>query len=290
MDYRVRHRTVYRYRQSVSASCHLSHLIPRAAPGQAVDDVAVTITPPPAQRRRAEDFFGNTAEWFTVDQPHATLDIVAESRVRVAAPSPIDPDASPRWESIGAVLERATDAMTSDAVQYVFDSPLTGAAPMAAAYARASFTPGRPVLAGAFDLMTRIHKEFRYDTTVTSVSTPVARVFEMRAGVCQDFAHVGIACLRALGLPARYVSGYLLTQPPPGKPRLLGADASHAWFSVWVPGTGWVDLDPTNGIRPGEGHVTLAWGRDYSDVAPIGGIVTGGSDHVVEVGVDVVPV
>ena len=137
--------------------------------------------------------------------------------------------------------------------------------------------------------MGRVHADFRYDTTVTDASTPIDRVFEIRAGVCQDLAHVGIASLRALGLPARYVSGYLLTQPPPGRPRLLGADASHAWFSVYAPPFGWVDLDPTNNLLPGDEHITLAWGRDYADVAPINGIVTGGGDHVIEVGVDVLP-
>jgi transglutaminase-like putative cysteine protease len=139
------------------------------------------------------------------------------------------------------------------------------------------------------DVMSRIHADFRYDSTVTDATTPVDRVFEMRAGVCQDFAHVAIAAMRSLGLPARYVSGYLLTEPPPGKERLIGADASHAWFSVWAPPFGWVDLDPTNDTIPGEGHITVAWGRDYGDVAPINGIVTGGGDHLIEVGVDVIP-
>ncbi len=158
-----------------------------------------------------------------------------------------------------------------------------------ASYALESFTPERPLLEGAVELMRRIHKEFRYDTTVTDTSTPVDKVFEIRAGVCQDLAHVAIAAMRSIGLPARYVSGYLLTQPPPGKPRLLGADASHAWFSVYAPPFGWVDLDPTNDIPAGEGHVTAAWGRDYGDVAPVGGIILGGHDHVIEVGVDVIP-
>ena len=155
---------------------------------------------------------------------------------------------------------------------------------------RAAAEARRMIADGAIDLMHRIHGDFRYDTTVTDATTPVGRVFEMRSGVCQDLAHMGTAALRALGLPGRYVSGYLRTKPPPGKPRLLGADASHAWFSVWAPPFGWVDLDPTNDMRAGEGHVTVAWGRDYGDVAPINGIVTGGGDHIVEVGVDVVPV
>ncbi|MEJ1968543.1 MAG: transglutaminase family protein [Rhizomicrobium sp.] len=182
------------------------------------------------------------------------------------------------------------DGTARDAIQFLFDSPLTAARTDIAGYARASFPHARPILAGALDLMHRIHKDFQYDTTVTDASTPVDRVFEIRSGVCQDLAHVGIACLRSLGLAGRYVSGYLLTKPPPGQKRLLGADASHAWFAVWAPPFGWIDLDPTNDMRCGDGHVTVAWGRDYSDIAPLNGIVTGGGDHMIEVGVDVVPV
>jgi transglutaminase-like putative cysteine protease len=290
MDYQVRHRTVYRYLQSVSMSCHLAHLLPRATPNQVVHRAELRLSPAPARRERRLDFFGNVAEWLYVEQPHATLEIEAESNVRVLAPKTFDAASQARWESVAEILERTTDAAGRDAIQYAFDSPLTASGKEAVAYAKPSFPADRPLLEAAMELMARIHADFRYDNTVTNVTTPVSRVFQMRAGVCQDFAHVGIACLRALGLPARYVSGYLLTQPPPGQQRLVGADASHAWFSVWAPGFGWVDLDPTNAVRPAEGHVTVAWGRDYSDVAPIGGIVTGGSDHVVEVGVDVVPV
>ena len=194
------------------------------------------------------------------------------------------------WEEVRSLLEQASDAETRDTVQYLFDTPLTVSSAAIADYAVQSFPRGEPVLKGAFDLMGRIYRDFRYDTTVTDATTPVERVFEIRSGVCQDLAHVGIACLKSLGLPGRYVSGYLLTEPPPGQPRLLGADASHAWFAVWAPPFGWVDLDPTNDMRPGEGHVTVAWGRDYTDVPPINGVVAGGGGHVVEVGVDVVPV
>jgi transglutaminase-like putative cysteine protease len=158
-----------------------------------------------------------------------------------------------------------------------------------AGYAAKSFPPGQKLLAGAIDLMNRIHADFRYDTSVTDATTPVDRVFEIRAGVCQDLAHVGIAAMRSLGLPARYVSGYLLTEPPPGMPRMLGADASHAWFSVWAPPLGWIDLDPTNNVMVGEGHVTVGHGRDYADVSPLSGIILGGHDHIIEVGVDVIP-
>ncbi|HWM62310.1 MAG TPA: transglutaminase family protein, partial [Rhizomicrobium sp.] len=228
--------------------------------------------------------------WFSIDQPHTHLEVLAESRVTVdAAPERISRD-SLAWEDARARLENPQSDDERDVAQYLFDSPLTKFHSDIAAYGSVSFPPRRPLLAGAMELMNRIHKDFRYDTTVTDVTTPVDRVFEIRAGVCQDLAHVGITAMRAVGLPARYVSGYLLTAPPPGKPRLLGADASHAWFSVWAPPFGWVDLDPTNDLVVGESHVTASWGRDYGDVAPVAGIILGGHDHVVEVGVDVIPV
>jgi transglutaminase-like putative cysteine protease len=189
-----------------------------------------------------------------------------------------------------ALLERAGNADACDAVQFTFNSPLTAFSSGVDTYASASLQKSRPLLECVTELTSRIHSDFRYDTTVTDATTPVDRVFEIRAGVCQDLAHVGIACLRSLGLAARYVSGYLLTFPPPGQALLVGADASHAWFSAWIPPYGWVDFDPTNNMRPGEGHVTVGWGRDYGDVAPLNGIVTGGGEHVVEVGVDVAPI
>lgn len=290
MEYRVRHRTTYRYLQDVSHSCHLAHLIPRETAAQHVRSAKVILSPEPARKHRRQDFFGNAVEWFALDQPHSVLDVLSESRVIVAAPRPAGADASEPWEKVREKLELAVDEGTRDAVQYIFDSPLTGYRSGVTAYAKESFTKGRPVLAAATELMSRIHRDFHYDTTVTDATTTVDRVFEIRAGVCQDLAHVGIACLRSLGLAARYVSGYLLTQPPPGRPRLIGADASHAWFSVWAPPYGWIDLDPTNNVRPGESHVTVGWGRDYGDVAPINGVVTGGGDHVVDVSVDVMPV
>ncbi|BBK33669.1 hypothetical protein STHU_43030 [Allostella humosa] len=289
MEYRVRHRTTYRYLQPVAQSQHLLHLIPRPTARQRVDESTVTVDPPPTRRTRRLDAFGNIAEWLTLEDPHTTLEIMAESRVAEAAFPPPDPAATWPWERVRGALEAPVDPEAMAAVDFLFDSPLVNPAGDLSVYARPSFPAGRPVLAGAIDLMARIHADFRYDTTVTDATTPVDRVFEIRAGVCQDLAHVGIACLRALGLPARYVSGYLLTMPPPGMPRLVGADASHAWFAVWCPPIGWVDLDPTNDVLPGVGHVTLAWGRDYGDVAPINGVVVGGRDHTIEVGVDVAP-
>jgi len=290
MEYFVRHRTTYRYLQDVSHSWHLAHLRPRITPLQAVHDSSITLSLEPASRVAREDYFQNPTELFSIDRPHTHLEVLAESRVTVKpAPARAARDSVP-WEEARARLENPQGPEERDAVQYLFDSPMTKFESDIGAYGAVSFPPHRPILAGAIELMNRIHKDFRYDTTVTDVSTPVDRVFEIRAGVCQDLAHVAIAAMHAMGLPARYISGYLLTEPPPGKPRLLGADASHAWFSVWAPPFGWVDLDPTNNILVGESHVTSSWGRDYGDVAPVAGIILGGHDHVVEVGVDVIPV
>jgi transglutaminase-like putative cysteine protease len=289
-EYLVRHRTTYRYMQDVSHSWHLAHLKLRDTPLQAVHDSAITLSLDTASRVGREDYFGNPTELFSIDQPHTQLDVLAESHVRVEPrPERASRDSLPH-EDVRKLLEAPSVDDARDAVQFLFDSPLTRFTGDIAAYGIVSFPPGRPLLAGAIELMNRIHKDFRYDTTVTDATTPVDRVFEIRAGVCQDLAHAGIAAMRSIGLPARYVSGYLLTQPPPGQPRLLGADASHAWFSVWAPPHGWVDLDPTNNVLVGESHVTAAWGRDYGDVAPVAGIILGGHDHVVDVGVDVIPV
>ncbi|HWA70303.1 MAG TPA: transglutaminase family protein [Rhizomicrobium sp.] len=289
-EYFVRHRTTYRYLQDVSHSWHLAHLRLRSTPVQTVHDSQIKLSLEPASHEARNDYFDNPCEWFSIDVVHTQLDVVAESRLRVdPAPQRASRD-SRSWEEVRTLLESPDDEEERDAVQFLFDSPLTRFKSNIAGYAAISFPPRRPVLAGAIELMNRIHGDFRYDTSVTDATTEVDRVFEIRAGVCQDLAHVGIACMRSIGLPARYVSGYLLTQPPPGQARLLGADASHAWFSVWAPPFGWVDLDPTNDVLVGETHVTSSWGRDYGDVAPVAGIILGGHDHVVDVGVDVIPV
>jgi transglutaminase-like putative cysteine protease len=288
MEYTVRHRTTYRYAQDVSYSHHLVHLAPRETATQRVTAFDLTVSPGSAQRTHRNDYFDNPTEWLALKEAHSMLEIIAQSRVTVIDRPEHDAEASEPWENVRARLE-TNDLSGYDVVQYVFDSTLTVFTVDLGTYAAKSFTPGRPILAAAMELMSRIHEDFRYDSTVTDTTTSVDRIFEMRAGVCQDFAHVGIAAMRSLGLPARYVSGYLLTEPPPGKERLIGADASHAWFSIWAPPFGWVDLDPTNNVIPGEGHITISWGRDYADVAPINGVVTGGGDHLVEVGVDVVP-
>lgn len=289
MIFEVSHRTTFRYSQSVSISHHLLHLSPRACLNQICRRHSLMIEPPPTIMKEATDFFGNPTAYLTIEEAHDELSIVARSSVEVMPPPARAPEATSSWESVTGMLDRTTDRDLLYAYQFVFNSPFTRSSDAVADFARDSFPPGRPVLAGAIDLMNRIHAEFSYEGGVTDVHTPVDIVLAQRRGVCQDFAHLLISSLRSLGIPARYVSGYLLTRPPEGKPRLVGADASHAWVSVWVPTTGWVDLDPTNNLLPAEQHITVAWGRDYGDVSPINGIVIGGGSHEVDVAVDVVP-
>jgi transglutaminase-like putative cysteine protease len=290
MQYTVRHRTTYEYAQEVAYSRLIAHLVPRATARQRPTAYDVNVTPAPLERSQRTDYFGNTTSWFTIDEPHEKLEILAESEVEVAPAPQLDPDGSADWESVRTGFEFPVDPQTREVVQYVFDTPLTATNAQVVAYAERSFRHGRSLLACATELNSRIHADFTYDGDATDTRTTVERVFELRAGVCQDLAHVGVAAVRALGLAARYVSGYLLTQPPPGRERMIGADASHAWFSVWIPPFGWVDFDPTNDMLPSGGHITIGWGRDYGDVAPVHGIITGGSEHEVEVAVDVLPV
>jgi transglutaminase-like putative cysteine protease len=287
--YTVRHRTTYRYRQDVAYSRLVAHIVPRATPHQRPLNFSVRVLPQPVERIERTDYFGNAADWFTIDEPHEVLDILAESQVRVDAARELDAAAAPAWEAVRKTFEFPAQPTAFEALQYTFDTPLTAGNAQVVAYAQRSFPRGRSLLACALDLNARIHADFRYDKDATDTRTTVERVFELRAGVCQDLAHAGLAAVRAMGLAARYVSGYLLTYPPPGRERLIGADASHAWFAVWIPPYGWVDFDPTNNVVPGDEHITLAWGRDYGDVAPIHGIITGGSEHEVEVAVDVTP-
>jgi transglutaminase-like putative cysteine protease len=224
-----------------------------------------------------------------VQQPHDELAMSTVSMVETSTPVTPAAAGTPPWETVARRLVAPDGPAELAASQFVFVSPLISVSPEAMAYARASFPPGTPVLAGGLDLVRRIFTEFSYDKSATTVDTAVEQVLIDRKGVCQDFAHVAISCLRSLGLAARYVSGYLETSPPPGKPRLVGADASHAWISLFVPGEGWVDLDPTNNLIAGESHVTVAWGRDYGDVTPVKGVVMGGGVHSLSVTVDVAP-
>jgi transglutaminase-like putative cysteine protease len=287
--YTVRHRTTYTYGSDVAYSRLLAHVVPRATDRQRLLGSAITVEPAPVRRFERADYFGNTASWFVIDEPHETLEVLAESHVAVEPVAVYAAGASAPWEDVRASFEPPVPPELFDVVQFTFDTPLTETDRTVVTYARESFSRGRPLFECVLEVNTRIHHDFAFDKEATDTHTTVRDAFELRAGVCQDLAHVGIACVRSMGLAARYVSGYLLTQPPPGRERLIGADASHAWFSVWIPPFGWIDFDPTNDMLPSSEHITVAWGREYGDVTPVHGIITGGSEHEVDVAVDVIP-
>jgi transglutaminase-like putative cysteine protease len=289
MIYHVLHTTTYSYSEPVSLCHNLAHLMPRACPRQATRQSQLLIDPLPAVTAERLDFFGNPMTFFTIQEPHRRLTVTAMHQMQVLPSAVPDPVQTPPWGAVRELLANDRTPEGLDACQFVFDSPYVTADADLADYAAPSFGADRPVLDAVLDLTQRIHEDFRYDPDATSVTTPLSEVLAARRGVCQDFAHLQIGCLRALGLPARYVSGYLLTAPPPGQERLVGADASHAWLSVYCPGIGWVDVDPTNNVVPSDQHVVLAWGRDYDDVSPIKGVILGGGQHAVAVSVDVVP-
>jgi transglutaminase-like putative cysteine protease len=289
MIYKIVHRTTFKYRYPVSFGNHLAHLMLRPALPNQLARSALYIKPQPITCDERIDYFGNRVFFFAIRDSHNSLIVEARSDVTLDIP-PAWPETSMPWEDVARSLPTDYTSAGLGAYQFTFESPRIRIRPEFAAYALESFTPKRPMLEALLDLTTRIHRDFRFDSKVTNVRTPPEDVFRKRRGVCQDFAHVQIACLRSLNLPARYVSGYLRTYPPPGRPRLVGADASHAWVSSYCPGVGWVDLDPTNNVVPSDGHVTLAWGRDYGDVSPLRGLILGGGAHTVKVSVDVEPI
>lgn len=289
MNYRITHRTVYEYAAPVTMSHHVARLEPRTLPAQSPENFTLKIFPEPALRKARTDYFGNRLCLFSVQEVHRHLEITTHSRVTVTAKKPPAPESSPAWETAAQMFRDPVSPEVVEPYQFIFDSPQVRASFELADYARESFGKDTPVLVGALDLTRRIFEDFKFDPKATTVATPLEEVWEKRRGVCQDFAHLGIACLRSLGLPARYVSGYLCTHPPEGKPRLVGADASHAWFKIFCPGIGWMDFDPTNNVQPGEEHIVVAFGRDFGDVSPVAGILTGGGRHVVKVAVDVEP-
>ncbi len=289
MNYRITHRTVYEYAEPVTVSQHAARLKPRPTATQERKDFHLRIEPEPTVRKMRTDYFGNRVCFFSVQGLHSRLEIVATSHVIVNEATPPAPELSMPWEEAVELFRDPVSPELIEAYQFVADSPMVRAQPKLAEYAGESFVADRPLLAGVLDLNRRIHREFRFDPVATTVATPLEEVWRTRRGVCQDFAHLATAMLRSLGLPARYVSGYLRTRPPAGRARLVGADASHAWFSVFCPNHGWVDFDPTNDVMPGTEHITVAYGRDFSDVSPVTGILTGGGSHTVRVGVDVEP-
>ena len=289
--FRIEHVNTYHYANMVGLNYGEARLLPRAAAGQRVLERTRVMNPFVDDYREREDAFGNRVVWFNLRQPHQSLRVTACSLIE-RAPQP-QAKTSASWESVAETLTRPLygetelDAACVEAREYCLPSPHAPFEPAASDYARASFTPDRPLLEAVADLTARIHAEFAYRPNATQIDTPVAEVLAERHGVCQDFAHLALSGLRGLGLAARYVSGYLETTPLPGAPVLTGVDASHAWISVYQPGEGWFDFDPTNGTTIGEGHLTLAWGRDYGDVAPLKGVIYGGGMHQLDVGVTV---
>jgi transglutaminase-like putative cysteine protease len=290
MKYHVHHATSYRYSQSVSLCHNQLHLTPRDTLQQRCQTSGVAVTPSPSCLSGWTDFFGNQVQFLSIETPHHELNIVARSEIEVCPVPALAPAQTPSWEQVRRRVVAPEDEAALAASQFCAGSTFIQIWPEARDYAAQSFSPGRPMLEALLDLTARVYCDFKYDPNATAVFTRPADVFRSRRGVCQDFAHLQISCLRSLGLAARYVSGYLVTESPPGKPRLVGADASHAWLSVYCGAAGWIDLDPTNNLAPSERHITLAWGRDYADVCPIQGVLIGGGQSTLSVAVDVTAV
>ncbi|HTQ04155.1 MAG TPA: transglutaminase family protein [Polyangiaceae bacterium] len=287
MVYRVSHLTSYRYAQAVSICHNEARLTPRTTSHQRLLRSQLLVEPVVATHDRGVDYFGNGVHWFSLQEAHTHLDVTAVSEVDV---TPFQAPAlalSGAWEQVRDRVceDRSAEGLT--AYEFVFESPHVRFDTDLVAYAQPSFPRGRPLLEAVLDLTKRIHKEFQYQPGSTTVATPLREVLRARRGVCQDFAHLQIGMLRSLGLSARYVSGYVYNQPREGEKKLTGADASHAWVGVYCPDFGYVDFDPTNGVIPSDEHVTLAWGRDFSDASPLKGVILGGGEHTVSVAVDV---
>lgn len=289
MKYQVKHVTKYDYSEPVTLSHNLARLRPREYELQKCLSHELSVTPDPQERAGWQDYFGNHTDYFALQQSHRELTVVAESVVEVFAPPAMGSAVTASWEESRDELNASQDPRTIAAREFCFDSPHVAANADLVEYALPSFNHGYSLFDCCLHLAQRIHYEFEFRPGSTTVDTPVAEVLKTRRGVCQDFAHLQIGCLRSLGLAARYVSGYLVTIPPPGMQRLQGADVSHAWVSVYIPGRGWVDFDPTNGIVPSGQHVTIAWGRDYDDIGPIRGVLVGGRCQQLHVSVDVIP-
>jgi transglutaminase-like putative cysteine protease len=289
---RVIHENEYVYTPPVRTAQHMARLRPLHGERQQLLRHELRIDPQPEQLRERSDVWGNGSAYFSVQDSHERLRVVADSLVETSAPIPVESDVA--WEDVRERMRYHRGAHYDPAAEFAFASTYVPRDETFADYAQASFMQGRPILDAARELMHRIHEDFEYETTVTDVGTPALTAFGLRKGVCQDFAHVMLGCLRSLGLPARYVSGYLLTEPPPGEARLVGADASHAWVEVYVPRDdptgGWTGFDPTNDRAPGEDYVHLAIGRDYADVSPMRGVIQGGANHKLSVAVTVAPV
>lgn len=290
MRYRVTHTTEFIYEARVGLCYNEARLLPRDLPQQSVQTSGLQIEPMPHDYYERFDYFGNRTAYFSIQQPHDQLSVTAHSEVDTSATIPEETAGRLSWEMARERLRNVRSAEILDASQFVLDSPTVVVNELILNYALPSFTPGRPLIEAVHDLMQRIFHEFNYDPEFSTIATPLKDVLEHRSGVCQDFAHLAIGCLRSMGLAARYVSGYIETEPPPGEERLVGADASHAWFSAFLPEHGWLDFDPTNNQLPGDRHITVAWGRDFADVTPLKGVAFGSGEHELKVAVDVLAI
>ncbi len=288
MKYQIRHETRYRYTEAVTNSQHDLHLLPRELPHQRCLSSGLDIKPMPSVCQERADYFGNRATHLEIQQPHRRMAVLSRSEIEIIPRQGPLPTIAPAWEVVRDRVRVIHSPADIDIRELAYPSAFAIPSAAVAAYAAPSFTPGRPIVEALVDLMHRIHADFTYDPQATNVSTPVEEVLAHRHGVCQDFAHLALACLRALGLPGRYVSGYLVTATP-GQTALVGADASHAWIQSYCPGFGWIDLDPTNDVIPSDRHVTIAYGRDFGDVTPLRGVITGGGQHDLRVAVTVTP-
>ncbi|WP_372807671.1 transglutaminase N-terminal domain-containing protein [Pontiella sp.] len=288
MIYHLRHLTSFRYTQPVTFVYNTLHLKPRELPWQKVQSFLLEIEPIPTVQTERLDYFGNTATFFMIQSPHDAMKVLAKSVIEVLPRPPAAQPGIP-WDTARRAMRADTTPNGLDAYQYGFASIYAKPMPEARAYVQPSCSPGMTVHAVATELMTRINTDFTFDPKATTVATPVTEVLQNRRGVCQDFAHLMIACLRSIGIAARYMSGYIQTLPPPGQPRLAGADASHAWVAVYCPQAGWLELDPTNNQVADEQYITLGWGRDYHDISPAKGVLFGGGTHTVHAQVDMIP-
>jgi transglutaminase-like putative cysteine protease len=288
MNYKVIHTTTYNYSETVSFCHNIARLIPRNTDKQILKNVKVSIDPLPTILKEYEDFFGNKMVYFTIEQDHKKLTVKVVSEIEKQSVDSLEFGlySNTSWEEVQQQIQQ-TKPEYIDARQYRYETRMTTANGPIATYASQSFLPGRSMLEATKDLMHRIYFDFKFQSGFTTIATPLSVVMKERKGVCQDFAHLAIACIRSMGLPARYVSGYIETIPPAGVEKLVGVDASHAWFAVFIPHVGWLDFDPTNNQIPGNQHITIGWGRDYSDIAPLNGVILSSGTHKMTVSVDV---
>ena len=288
MKYLIDHKTVYKYVAPVVQSHHILHLSPRQVEHQKIHGHSLVIEPSPASREDFMDYNQNPSSVVIIEEQHAHLQFHSHSEIEIIKNNLKKPENSKAWEEIAVEADNSNDL---DVLEYSCFSPNTQINKAIYDYAKISFSDGCPVHEAAYDLMSRIFTEFTFDNSATDVSTPITKVLEIKRGVCQDFAHLQIACVRAMGIPARYVSGYILTKPPEGQKKLAGSDASHAWVSIWCGNEiGWVDYDPTNNMIASDEHITFAYGMDYDDISPISGVLIGGGEHTVSVAVDVISI